>query len=485
VKFQCCSRALRSRRERSFLSLLRPAVAASLLALLLVPASCRRASSAEEDPFFREAEELFVRYLQIDTTNPPGNETRGAVFLRDLLTKEGIEAKLVGDDPQRQGVYARLESGSEEKALLLLSHIDVVPADASRWTHPPFGGVRAGGYIWGRGALDAKSLTMAQAMALIDLKRRNASLRRDVIFLAVPDEELGGLQGAKRLLDNQPELFSGLGFVINEGGSNETAVDKVIFWGIEVQQKIPLWLRIKSEAAGGHGAAPSQQGSATSKLVRALAAIDEIETPYRITESVARTAAAAAAVRTDGRGPKLRLLRDPLDIPLIQRELPPGYLGLIRDTIAVTTLRAGSSVNVIPSQAYAEIDVRLLPGTAPDAMLAQIRQAVGDHAQVEVILEASPTPDSPHEGELFETLARAMRESSPGSTVGPMVSPGTTDSRFFRERGIIAYGIAPFKVNYYDASTVHGEDERIRARFFAEGVRLTRRIVRDFCEVRK
>lgn len=460
-------------------------VAVAVLAVLLPLGSCRKVESAQQDPFAKEAEDAFVAYLQIDTANPPGNETRGAEFLRDLFAKDGIETRLLGLDPARQGLYARLESGTNEKALLLLSHIDVVPVEAERWTHPPFGGVRAGGYIWGRGALDAKSLTIAQAMALLDLKRRNAPLERDVIFLAVPDEERGGLNGAKQILESYPELFADVGFVLNEGGSNETAVDQVIFWGIEVQQKIPLWLRIVSEGTGGHGASPAGDGGASAKLVRALSAVDALETPYRLTESVAQIVGVTAALRPHGRGAMLRLVREPLDVPAIERELSPFYLNLLRDTVTITTLSAGRSVNVIPSRATADIDIRLLPGTRPDEMLARIREAVGEDGSVEVILSGEQTPDSPIEGELFETVARAMRESSPGSIVGPMLTPGTTDSRFFRARGIVAYGIAPFKVNYYDAGTVHGDDERIRARFFEEGVRLTRRIVSDFCEAKK
>ncbi len=161
--------------------------------------------------------------------------------------KNGIAAQLVGDDPKRQGVYARLVSGSKEPALLLLSHIDVVPADPSVWTQPPFSGARSGGYIWGRGALDTKCLTIGELMAMLELKRRNASLRRDIVFLATPDEELAGINGTKKLLDQHPQLFENVGFVLNEGGTNETAVDKVLFWGIEVQQKVPLWVRITTE----------------------------------------------------------------------------------------------------------------------------------------------------------------------------------------------------------------------------------------------
>jgi acetylornithine deacetylase/succinyl-diaminopimelate desuccinylase-like protein len=457
---------------------------ALIAGFFLLASNCRRAESVTKDPVEREAEEALVAYLRIDTTNPPGNETAGAVFLRDLLAKDGIEARLVGDDPKRQALYARLASGSNEKALLLLSHIDVVPAEAAAWRNPPFGGKREGGYIWGRGALDIKSLTIAQLMAFADLKRRGAKLRRDVILLAVPDEELGGVFGTKALLETHPELFANVGFVLNEGGSVEVSVDRALFWGIEVQQRIPLWLRITAESRGGHGASPTVAGGASAKLVRALAAIDTIPTPYRLTDAVARTSAAAAAVRRDGRGEKLRLIREPLDVARIEQELPPGYRALLRDSITITRLSAGSAVNVVPSRASADVDIRLLPGTASEPMLAAVTQAIGKHATMEVLHAGVATPESPAQGELFETLAQAMRKSSPGSAVAPIVTPGTTDSRYFRARGITAYGITPFKVNYYDVEGVHGADERIRARFFAEGVALMRNIVRDFCERR-
>ena len=457
-------------------------VAPTTLALLLLftIASCGRADSAPADPLVREAEEAFVGYLRIDTTNPPGNETAGASYLRDLLARDGIEARLVGSDPRRQGVYARLASGSPEKALLLLSHIDVVPADPGAWRNPPFSGKREGGYIWGRGAIDCKSLTIAQAMALIDLKRRGAKLRRDVVFLAVPDEELGGLRGTKELLERHPELFEGVGYALNEGGANETAVDQILFWGIEVQQKVPLWLRVTAESGAGHGAMPVANGSAPARLVRALAAIDALETPYRLTEPVADAARRSLAARDDGRGKMLRLLREPLDIPRIEAELPAGYRALLEDTITITRLAGGTAVNVVPARASAEIDIRLIPGSTPDAMLARVKEAVGQNARVEVLLAAQPAPSSPSEGELFDSLVRSMRAAAP-VPVAPIVSPGTTDSRFLRERGIVAYGIAPFKVNYYDADTIHADDERIRARFFAEGTVVMRSIVRDFC----
>jgi acetylornithine deacetylase/succinyl-diaminopimelate desuccinylase-like protein len=442
---------------------------------------CRRADAGNGDPVEREAEAALVSYLRIDTSNPPGNESDGARFLQQLLAKEGIEAKLVGSDPRRQSVYARLVSGSSEQALVLLHHIDVVPAIASEWTKPPFAGLRSYGYLWGRGALDIKSLGIAELMAFIELKRRHLPLRRDVIYLAVADEELGGLNGCGALLEQHPELFANAGFVLNEGGYNETIVDHVPFWGVEVQAKVPLWLRITMKGGAGHAASPPDDGGALAKLVRSLDAIQRIPTPYRLTPAVARAFRGGGKARHDERGEVLRGISEPLDVARIERVLSPGYRSLLRDTIAITRIAGGHSINVLPATASADVDIRLLPDETTAPMVANVKAALPAGGDLQILLAGQPVPESPSDTELFRVLAAAMMKAEPGSIVAPVVGAGTSDSRFFRARGIVAYGIAPFKVNYYDADTVHGNDERIRARFFAEGVRLMRGIVADFC----
>jgi acetylornithine deacetylase/succinyl-diaminopimelate desuccinylase-like protein len=455
--------------------------AAVFAGLLFSSIQCRPARGVARDPMDAEAEEALLRYIRIDTSNPPGNETEGARFLQQLLAKEGIEAKLIGPDPKRQSVYARLVSGRKEKALLLLHHIDVVPATAAEWTQPPFAGVRSNGYLWGRGALDIKSLGIAELMAMIELKRTKAPLTRDVIFLGVADEELGGSLGCRALLEQHPELLGDVGFVLNEGGYNETIVDRVTFWGIEVQQKIPLWLRLHAKGTPGHGASPPDDGGSVAKLVRALDAVQKIETPYRLTEPVSRYFHEAGRARKDERGELLRSIAEPLDAERIRRVLPPGYRSLLRDTIAITRVQGGTTVNAIPTSASADIDIRLLPDANPDEMIERVRSATAGNAEVEVLLRGEPVPETPTTTTLFRILASELKASEPGSSAAAVVGGGTSDSRFFRKRGIVAYGIAPFKVNYYDADGVHATDERIRASFFTEGVRLTRRIVRKFC----
>jgi len=460
---------------------LRPLGILALSCCLLAPLCCRRADAGSGDPVEREAEDALVSYLRIDTSNPPGNETSGARFLQQLLIKDGIDAKLIGSDPKRQSVYARLVSGSNEKALVLLHHIDVVPAIANEWTKPPFAGVRSGGYIWGRGALDIKSLGIAELMAFVDLKRRHVPLRRDVIYLAVADEELGGVNGCSAILEQHPELFANAGFVLNEGGYNETIVDHVSFWGIEVQAKVPLWLRITMKGSAGHAASPPDDGGTLGKLVHSLDAISRIPAPYRLTPAVARSFHEAGRARRDERGEVLRGISEPLDVPRIERVLSPGYRSLLHDTIAITRVDGGSAINVLPANASADIDIRLLPDETVDAMTATVKATLPSGGELQVLLAGQPVPESSSDTELFRILSSSLKNAEAGSIVGTAVGSGTSDSRYFRARGIVAYGIAPFKVNYYDADTVHANDERIRARFFAEGVRLMRTIVTRFC----
>ena len=455
--------------------------ALAIVLAILGPMHCRRATGVPEDPMDREALDALAAYVRIDTSNPPGNETAGAKYLQQLLTKEGIPSQLVGSDPARQSLYVRLSSGTNEKALLLLHHIDVVPVAKEEWTKPPFGGVTQGGYLFGRGALDIKSLGIAEVMALIELKRRNVPLKRDLILLASADEELGGAHGCGELLRDHPELFTNVGYVLNEGGYAETIVDKVSLWGIEVQQKVPLWIRVKTKGMAGHGAAPPDDGGSLMKLVRLLADVEKIETPYRLVPSVERHFHVAGKGRPDERGEVLRSIHEPLDADRIKRVLSPGYRALLHDTIAVTRIDGGTSVNSIPPRASADIDIRLLPDERPEPMLARLREMVGTRGEIEVLLQGEPQPETSIDTDLYRLLARDMQADEPGSVVAPIVGAGTSDSRFFRAKGIAAYGIAPFKVNYYDADTVHAADERIRARYFTQGTRLVRRIVRDFC----
>lgn len=452
-----------------------------LVTLAVFGGSCRKSEAVAEDPADLEAEQYFIRYIRIDTSNPPGNETAAAEFFHQIFEKEGIESRLVGPSPTRMSVYARLGSGSPAPALVLMHHLDVVPADARHWTVAPFEGVSKGGYIWGRGTLDIKSMGIASLMAMLDLKRSGAKLNRDVIFLGVADEEAGGAMGAEHLLAKHPELFKGIGYVLNEGGSNETIVDYVSYWGIEVAQKVPLWVRIVTRGRPVHAAVPPEDGGSAAQLLDILADVRAMPQPYRVTPAVREYFTSLARAK---KGEKQVMLVNPdryENNPQLAASLPAGSRALLTNTIGITRLEAGGVINSMPAESSAWLDIRLLPDETPSAMIDRLQAVIRDRGELEVIVAGISTEPARRDTDLYRTLETVMKRIEPRSVVGPLVTQGTSDSRFFRARGVTTYGISPFKVNYYDGDTVHGPDERIRRTFFFQGVGVMKQIVREFC----
>ena len=199
-----------------------------------------------------EAVSLLSRYIQIDTTNPPGNEIKAAQFFKEIFDREGIEARIIESAPGRGNIYARLRGDGSKKAMVLLNHMDVVPADAKLWKEPPFSGLIKEGVIWGRGALDDKGSAIMELIAILALKRQNVSLKGDVIFLGTADEEAGGALGAGYLVEKYPDLFQNVGVVLNEGGGIRVGEDgRARFYNVSVAEKTPLWLKLTATGTAG------------------------------------------------------------------------------------------------------------------------------------------------------------------------------------------------------------------------------------------
>lgn len=437
---------------------------------LMAGATAARAQPAE-DPT-PEALRWLQQYIQIDTTNPPGNEAEAAEFLAGLLAAEGIPHQLLKTPDGRTSLYARVASpGSGGRALALVHHIDVVPADGA-WREPPFSGRLRDGKIWGRGAIDVKSLGIAQLAAILALHRQGARLDRDLIYLAVADEELGGKAGAGWLLDHHEELFEGLEAVLNEGGSNRVIGDRLLWWGIEVTQKRPLWLRVSASGRGGHGSQLNPQ-SATHQLIRGLNRVLELPPQFRITEAARRYLSAVDEV--EGRAdPISQRLDEIVQEEGLSQGLAPGLPTLFLDTVQITEIDNGRGPNVIAPTASASIDIRLLPDTDSEAFLQRIVQALGDRLEVEVVLSSPPAPASPVDHRLFRALEKALGVRAP---VVPIFVAGITDSRYFRERGIPAYGISPFSLNAPEMRGIHAIDELISAEEFLRGIETLRRVI--------
>lgn len=451
-----------------------PLFALGLLIAALEPSQV----PAETAPRLSEPARWLQQYLRIDTTNPPGREHLAASFLAGILHREGIPTRLLVSPQGRTSLWARLPADpakaspkSGGRAIVLLHHTDVVPAGPG-WTVRPFAGEIRDGRLWGRGAVDDKSLGIAQLAAFVDLKRRGVPLERDVVYLAVADEENGGGQGAGWIMDRHPELFRGVEGVVGEGGRAQLSGDgRVLWWGIEVSQKRPLWLRVTTSGRGGHASGLNPE-SANHQLVLALSRLLQKPTLWRVTPA-ARTYVRAIAPFHQGQLRRTLFEIDRVVTPTGAKEfLLPGMANLFIDSIQVTVLDGGEKINVIPREARALLDIRLLPDTDSEAFLGEIRKALGDDCAVEVLVTSPPAPPSPVTGPVWTALAQALGASGP---VVPTFVPGFTDSRFFRERGIPAYGIAPFALSGEDLRGIHSADERIPLDELDRGVERMRR----------
>ena len=422
-----------------------------------------------------EAQDLLVRYLQIDTTNPPGNEIRGAEFFRELFLAEGIEVQVFESEPGRGNVVARLRGDGSRPAVVLMHHLDVVPADARYWSHDPFSGDVADGYVWGRGALDTKALGIVHAAAMIDLARRGAPLAADLVFLGVADEEAGGALGAGFMVEEHFELFRGAGLVLNEGGAMQAdAEGRVLFYGVEAAQKVPFWMRLTATGTPGHGSMP-RSDSAANRLVAALSRVAAWRTPLRVLPPVQRFFADTAHLAPPAQRGALADLRSALADPRFAAAFTANLRtnAMVRNTISLTALEGSNKTNVISPTASAELDVRLLPDEDPERFLAELRRVIDDDSiEIETLLSFPPAT-SPTEGPLFEALVELAAHHHPAALVTTPMAVGFTDCHFFRERGIPCYGFAPFAVTDDDMSRFHGNDERLSVENIRSGARFT------------
>ncbi|MCA9473985.1 MAG: M20/M25/M40 family metallo-hydrolase [Nitrospira sp.] len=424
------------------------------LLFLLIPATTAMGQDVDWKTTVGEAVDTLQQYLRFNTTNPPGDVTGAADFLQKILEKEGITVTRYEAAPGKINLYARLKGTDKAKPILLLHHMDVVPADASRWNGvDPFGGELKDGHIWGRGAIDMKGTGVLQLYAFLTLARQKIALDRDIIFMAVNDEEIGGTMGTRYMLDHHyneldPE------YVLDEGGfgSREIFVNGKLVFGISVAEKRALWLRVTAHGIAGHGSQPHDQNP-NDKLMRALNRLFSAPFP-----TVPNTA-------LDG----LEVQLGPLT--------PNQFTSAIRQTtVSLTSLRSGvgdpPKANVIPSLAVATLDARLLPGMDAEAFLAEVKSRLGDQIDVEVIHPASPSVVTPHDTGMFRSLSNAITRHHPDAIVVPMIIPYGTDSRMFRLRGAKCYGILPLVLTTALATSIHGDAERIPVDQFETGIRI-------------
>jgi acetylornithine deacetylase/succinyl-diaminopimelate desuccinylase-like protein len=431
-----------------------------------------------------EAVELLSQYLKIDTTNPPGNESKGVEFFAGILQREAIAYKTYEASPGRSSIKAVIPGSGEKGAVILLNHIDVVPAKADEWCVHPFSGDIEDGFIYGRGALDMKSLGIIELLTFLEIKRQKLKPCRDIIFLAVADEETGGAKGVQYLLENYPDEFEA-DLVINEGGFglDNVLANRPLFM-IAAAEKGVCQVRLTCTGPPGHGSTPHGD-NALERLVQGLNRLLSGENPFIVTPL---TAEYFKQLGTEWEFLK-PYLEDGRSQTLIDALTQSGMMNIpqmsamLKNTISLNILRAGDKTNVIPSKAKAELDIRLLPGTEPDAFIKRIKKLLEDDNIKVELFKASRASESPTDTEDFAIIKNGHLEHYPNALAIASLLFGASDSRFFRSKGIPCYGVCPMVIGMEDLNRVHGIDERISEENMIKGTQVFTDIVKKLCGI--
>jgi len=419
-----------------------------------------------------EAAEVLADVIRVDTQNPPGGETAAANALARKLEAEGIKADIFESAPGRGNLHARLPGRGGAPPIILLAHLDVVPADPRGWHIPPFSGAIEHGYVNGRGALDAKGVAVIELMALVALERSGQPIDRDVILLFTADEETGGKAGAGWIVEHRPELLGNAQYLLTEGDHVHRTQGGRRVVQVAVAEKTPCWVKLVAHGEGGHGSTPPPQ-TAVTRLVRALDKVRRYRTGVRLVRPVEEYFAALAPLEREPLRSKLAHLGEALEDPVFLAEFSrnPRQNALIRNTMTPTVLEGSSKTNVIPDEASAQLDCRLLPGEKPAEFLSLLREVIADDSiRVETLLSFPASSSDPDSG-LMDAVRKLAATELGGAPVIPSVIPGFTDSHYFREHGVASYGFVPFVLGEDDEKTVHGLNERVSIENLRDGVR--------------
>ena len=438
----------------------------------------------------REAMVWLMQLIQINTTNPPGNEQASAKYIAGILEKEGITPELLDMAPGRSVVIARLRSSAvadPSRALLLVAHMDVVGAERARWSVDPFGAVLKEGYLYGRGAVDDKAMLAANLATFIALKRSGARLNRDVIFLASDDEEQGGDASIRMLIAKHWDKIAA-GYALNEGGQVVLKNGKAQYVAVQASEKVAVNVAVIAKGPAGHASTPTKE-NAVAHLASAVAKIGTYSPPVHFTTIVRRYFEGLAAVEDDEIAKWMRSLEASDRGEHAQRVISdanPQWNSMMRDTIAPTVLNAGVRPNVIPGEARANLNIRLLPGDTITGLLGELNKLVNDpQVRFEVQPDAGlAAPTSSLENDFYATISRVAAQEFNGAPVLPYQSPWATDSAQLRLHNVQAYGLWPFPLTDDDLKRMHGDDERIPTASFTKGVDVLARIVTDFAVTR-
>ncbi len=404
------------------------------------------AARVDWDAVQDEAAQTLSAYVKLDSSHPVGRTAETANLIGERLASEGIPFKIYETpDPNKVNLVARLTAENPVgKPLLLSSHMDVVQAVASDWMFDPYSGEISDGYIYGRGTLDDKGMGVMNLMTLLLLKRHNVELSRDVLALYTCDEEIGSPLGAKFMVEHH---FADLdpAFVLDEGGGGQRGFYSAgDVFSIAVGEKRACRFTLTARAEPGHGSQPWEE-SATHRLIRAVSRL--LDAPPE-----------------DRECPPIAELIRRLGGDTARKEMAShrATRPLLHDTIALTMMEAGYKINIIPEKASMSFDCRLLPDTDPQAFISNVEQVVNDEGiTIDVRWPDAPPNFAPTDTGLFRAIEQACLAHMPASLPAPSICAGGTDARFFREKGVPAYGLVPTMLTAEDRKGFHGLNERL------------------------
>jgi acetylornithine deacetylase/succinyl-diaminopimelate desuccinylase-like protein len=420
-----------------------------------------------------EVTALLRDLIRIDTTNPPGNEIKAAEYLAGTLEEDGFKCELFESKPSRGSLITRMKGCGEGPSLLLLSHLDVVPANPKEWSVDPFAGIAKDGFVWGRGALDMKSMTAVEVMVMKLLKKKRAQLKGDIILAATADEEKGGEDGVGWLTRKHPEKIRA-DYVINEGGGLAIPVDGKNVYTVQTAEKGILWFKVKAKGTPGHGSIPGASDNAIVRMNNVVRKLERYRSKISLTPTVKRFLAEMAKEHKTARKTYTKLLENPADADSVldelakkDRILAEEIRAKLRMTVTPTMIHGGVKENIIPSECEAVFDCRILPGqTTSDAMnkIRILLKSVGLEKLEFKTIQANEPSESPLNTKLYREIVSALRKFDADCAVAPDLLTGGTDSRFLRRLGAVCYGFQPVRadMSYGELkSGIHGVDERI------------------------
>lgn len=431
-----------------------------------------------------EAVQILSGLIKIDTSNPPGNETKATEYIKSILDREGIPSQTFEQTPGRGNIVARLKGNGKKRPILLMGHTDVVGVERDKWTVEPFAALIKDGYIYGRGASDDKGMTAVCLEVFLMLHRMKTPLDRDVIFLAEAGEEGTSTVGIDFMVEKHWAEIE-CEFALNEGGMIFERDGKVQYVGVSPTEKVSRGIRLVAKGTSGHGSMP-RMDNAITHLAAAVGKIGNFQMPMRLNDTTRTFFERLAKISPADEA----YLYTHLEDTVVQEKIRAtniGYNSMLRTSIVPTIIKGGFRSNVIPADAEATLDVRALPDEDIAAMVTMLRQLINDPA-VEVVppgRQARPgSAPSKLDSEMFKALERAQARMFPGAVTLPIMLTGATDSAQLRAKGVQAYGLGSV-VTDEERARIHGNDERLSIAGIGKFVELVYRATTDVAAAAK